>query len=114
MSTVEEVITQADSLLGKETTIEGILVAEEEACWLAADYEAGENRQNCIEVQYAGLFHRLLGSVPPAGGGKYFYLHPAKIRGTVAPAESAGFTIAVTNLSSLVVSTSLRAYRVPL
>jgi hypothetical protein len=81
--TVRQVLSNRGEYFGQPVAVSGVLaIVSVEGCLVASTAER-EDLSQSILVHVAGLRERLLASIPPLGGGKYYYLHSATVTGTL-------------------------------
>jgi hypothetical protein len=81
--TVRQVLSNRSEYFGRPVAVSGVLAVVSGEGRLVASNAEREDLSQSILVHVAGLRERLLASVPPLGGGEYYYLHSSTVTGTL-------------------------------
>ena len=85
---VASLTSQVERYLGHRVRVQGYFVLAEGDGYLVSSPESRANTNEAIRIDVPDLKQRALATIPPLGGGKYYYLHQATVDGKVAPRTS--------------------------
>src|SRR5947209_711911 len=99
---VAELLETRPFPIGSQVSLSGILMVDGEADWLAPDLLQRETLDRCVLIEQRGFWRKLDDNVPAAIGGRYLYMNPAVIVGTLSyPSSELGFPLALRNIISV-------------
>jgi len=101
---VQDVLSNAGSLLGSELRIEGFLVGLGDTCYVTNADEAWLDRDHAILLDQPGLMQRLDRIVGAWIGGRAAYRDDVVVTGRLERSGTDPFPLALRAISSLVVT----------
>jgi len=98
---VPSLVSQFERYVGQEVRVQGYFALAEKEGYLVSSPEAREKTSEAIHIDEPKLKKEALATIPPLGGGKYYYLHQATVVGRVAPSKTSRYACSLVEVREL-------------
>ena len=103
---VGSLTSQLEKFIGERVTVDGYFVLGAGDGYLVASREARDLLEHSVLLVLGDRKKKVLATVPPYGGGQYYYCHAALVTGTVAECKGGPYACALVDIVEIAAEVS--------